>query len=66
MYEVISETLASEDEVIQSNPSGEFEIIIAMKDNQGKIIKKEGFKMSGTNASWRKYQDAINIVNDEG
>ena len=56
--------LRTEEEFID-NPRGQFEIIVAMRDDKKRILKQEDFPVSGTTAAWRKYDNLINTINDE-
>lgn len=64
-YKIVTETLANEEEFLDDNPQGEFEIIVIIRDNAKNVVGKENFSISGTTAAWRKYSDAISIIKDE-
>ena len=57
--------IQSEEELLDDNPHGKFEIVVAMRDNKKRILKQEDFPVSGTSAAWRKYDNLISTINDE-
>ena len=56
--------IQSEEELL-GNPQGQFEIVVVIRDDKGKIVKQEDFPVSGTTAAWRKYDNLINTIKDE-